>query len=143
MDPHSWGCTINLALENQVCNRRTTRLYSYRRRHDCCHLIKGNICGNRREGNGMLIQVSGICQCHVCRGRIENPYSKTIRNHSFRHKASARQRSLSRKGLRKKTTRHVEANCSNPKERPIHGGEKRIASFLGKEKENTKMEYYH
>ena len=62
--------------------------------------------------------------------------------------------SLNRKGLRKRITRHAEANYSNPKERPIrlkiqarqarkteiHEREKRIASFLGKEKENTKME---
>ena len=101
----------------------------------------------------MFIHIFGICQCYVRRGRIENPCAKTVRNHSFRHKASAWQRSPSRKGLKKKTARHAEADCVNPEERSIrvrvqarqtrkieiHGGEKRIVSFLENEKENAKM----
>ena len=56
--------------------------------------------------------------------------------------------------LWKKTARHAEADCSNLEERSIrvrvqarqarkieiHGREKRITSFLGKEKESAEME---
>ena len=49
----------------------------------------------------------------------KNPCAETVKNHSFRHKASARQRSPSQKRFTEKTVRHVKANCSNPEKRSI------------------------
>ena len=104
----------------------------------------------------MFIQISGICQRHLCRRKGESSYAKTIRNHPFRHKTSAWQRGPSWKGLRKKTTRHVKANCGNPEKRSIrvrvqaqqarkteiHGRKKRgkLLAFSKKRKKSTKME---
>ena len=93
----------------------------------------------------MLIQIFGICLCHVCRGRGENPCAKTARNHSFKHKASARQRNPSREGLRKKTARHAEVDCCNPKEGSIRvriqAQQVRKVEIQGKEvgKENCQL----
>ena len=79
----------------------------------------GTICGNGRKGNGMLFQILRICECHVCGRMSESSCTKNFRNHSFRHKASARQRSLSRKRVRKKTTRHAKADYGNSEEGSI------------------------
>ena len=76
IDPYSWSCTIHLASENQVCNEGAVCLCICWRGHDCCHLVRGTICGNRWKRNGVFLQILEICECHVYGKRSESPCAK-------------------------------------------------------------------
>ena len=95
MDPYSWSRTIHIASEDQVYNKGETRLHSRRRGHDRRHFISNPLHRDRRKGFRMLIQILGVCECHVCGGGIEGLDAKIIRYHSYRNKAIAREKNLS------------------------------------------------
>ena len=77
---------------------------------------QGHRMWKRMKRHKMLFRILEICECHVCERRSESSCTKTFKNHPFRHKESAKQRRSSRKRVRKRTTRHIEANCCNPEE---------------------------
>ena len=104
----------------------------------------------------MLLQIFGVCERHVCGGGIEGPDAKIIRYHSCENKAIARQRSPSRERIREKLQGILRPIVVIQKRDRFGLGykpgrrerqrfleekrQKRIASFLGKEEENAKMD---
>ena len=122
MDPHSWGCTIHSAPKIKFVTER--QLVSIAAEEDMIAATSSGapyVEADEKALECSFRSLEFVNAMYVEEGAkvlvprlSENTH--IVRKYPFRHKASARQRRPSRKGIREKATRHAEADHGDPED---------------------------